>query len=91
MKIGRALSTSQYKLAAAESKIQKLEEKIQHLKPSKQRKAIEDPNDRFVRIEDIKKLRVEGLAAPQRPWVPPNVQTPVPRPHLFSSIPKIPK
>jgi hypothetical protein len=91
VKISRALDVYYHKLAAAELKIQQLEQQLELLKPKRKRKAIENPNDTFTRIKDIKRTRRELDSIITSPWVPPEVQTPVPLPHLPSSIPTIPK
>lgn len=52
-KIGRSIDGQNTKLAAAEATIRMLEVEIDNLRPRKRAKVREDPNSRFVRIDQI--------------------------------------
>ena len=67
-KIGRSLDGQNTKLATAEATIRKLEVEIDNLRPRKRAKVREDPNSRFVRIDQIieTKKRLEKQFKPAR-------------------------
>ena len=67
-KIGRGLDQQNIKLAEADAKIKELEHLIQCYRPQKRQKVIQDLNNRFVKIDDVRKARqrYEELLAPSR-------------------------
>ena len=57
-KVGRGFDQQNTKLAMAQARIEQLEHQINRLRPRKKQKITQDPNGRFVRIEQIIQTRI---------------------------------
>ena len=60
-KIGKGLDGKNLLIAKYEARIKALEEQVEELRPKKRRKVREDPNERFVTIEQVMKTK-EAIA-----------------------------
>lgn len=67
-KIGSHLDHQNVRLAAAEAKIRNLEHQVDRNKKKKKQKVTENPNSRFIRIEDVinTRARMEQQLQPEK-------------------------
>jgi hypothetical protein len=72
-KIGKGLDAKNFQLAEYQHRVQQLEQQVESLRPQKRKRVVENPNERFVRIEQV--MQVKALLtreAEAQAEVPPN-------------------